>query len=146
MKNIFKDNLKLIHLKQMAKTIPTVGENLPWYSFKNPIDISICTVVFLLMCHVFIVLYIVSWRCIVFSKLVKRKVYCSWFHETLATPIARLVGNLGTINTRSSSRLETGQSNSEVSHQIIEIRYEIPNQVRKQVRKLQTILTVNFKN
>jgi hypothetical protein len=39
-----------------------------------------------------------------------------------------------------------GQSNSEVSHQIIEIRYEIPNQVRKQVRKLQTILTVNFKN
>ena len=30
--------------------------------------------------------------------------------------------------------------------QIIEIRYEIPNQVRKQVRKLQTILTVNFKN
>jgi hypothetical protein len=42
--------------------------------------------------------------------------------------------------------LETGQSNSKVSHQIIEIRYEIPNQVRKQVRKLQTILTVNFKN
>jgi hypothetical protein len=39
------------------------------------------------------------------------------------------------------------QSNSEVSHQIIEIRrYEIPNQVRKQVRKLQTILAVNFKN
>jgi hypothetical protein len=34
---------------------------------------------------------------------------------------------------RSSSWLETGQSNSEVSHQIIEIRYEIPNQVRKQV-------------
>jgi hypothetical protein len=68
----------------------------------------------------------------------------SWFHETLATPNARLVGNLGTINTRSSSWLETGQSNSKVSHQIIEIRYEIPNQVRKQVRKLQTILTVNF--
>jgi hypothetical protein len=42
--------------------------------------------------------------------------------------------------------LATGQSNSKVSHQIIEIRYEIPNQVRKQVRKLQTILTVNFKN
>jgi hypothetical protein len=36
----------------------------------------------------------------------------------------------------------TGQSNSKVSHQIIEIRYEIPNQVRK----LQTILTGNFKN
>jgi hypothetical protein len=70
----------------------------------------------------------------------------SWFHENLAAPVARLVGNLGTINTRSSSWLETGQSNSEVSHQIIEIRYEIPNQVRKQVRKLQTILTVNFKN
>jgi hypothetical protein len=29
---------------------------------------------------------------------------------------------------------------------MIEIRYEIPNQVRKQVRKLQTILMVNFKN
>jgi hypothetical protein len=71
-----------------------------------------------------------------------RKINYSWFHETLATPIARLVGNLGTINTRSSSWLETGQSNSEVSHQIIEIRYEIPNQVRK----LQTILAVNFKN
>jgi hypothetical protein len=70
----------------------------------------------------------------------------SWFHETLAAPIARLVGNLGTINTRSTSWLETDQSNSEVSHQIIEIRYEIPNQVRKQVRKLQTILAVNFKN
>jgi hypothetical protein len=70
----------------------------------------------------------------------------SWFHETLATPIARLVGKLGTINTRSSSWLETGQLSSEVSHQIIEIRYEIPNQVRKQVRELQTILTVNFKN
>jgi hypothetical protein len=55
----------------------------------------------------------------------------SWFHETLATPIARLVGNLGTINTRSSCWLETGQSNSKVSHQIIEIHYEIPNQVRK---------------
>jgi hypothetical protein len=54
----------------------------------------------------------------------------SWFHETLATPVARLVGNLGTINTRSSSWLETGQSNSKVSHQIIEIRYEILNQVR----------------
>jgi hypothetical protein len=40
--------------------------------------------------------------------------------------------------------LEIGQSNSKVLHQIIEIRYEIPNQVRKQVRKLQTILTVNF--
>jgi hypothetical protein len=70
----------------------------------------------------------------------------SWFHETLVALVARLVGNLGTRNTRSSSWLETGQSNSEVSHQIIEIRYEIPNQVRKQVRKLQTILAVNFKN
>jgi hypothetical protein len=38
------------------------------------------------------------------------------------------------------------QSNSEVSHEIIEIRDEIPNQVRKQVRKFQTILAVNFKN
>jgi hypothetical protein len=42
--------------------------------------------------------------------------------------------------------LETGQLNSEVLHQIIEICDEIPNQVRKQVRKLQTILAVNFKN
>jgi hypothetical protein len=32
------------------------------------------------------------------------------------------------------------------NYQIIEICYEIPNQVGKQVRKLQTILTVNFKN
>jgi hypothetical protein len=32
--------------------------------------------------------------------------------------------------------LETGQSNSEVSHQIIEIRNEIPNQVRKQVSQI----------
>jgi hypothetical protein len=39
--------------------------------------------------------------------------------------------------------LEIGQSNSEVSHQIIETRDEIPNQVPKQVRKLQTILAVD---
>jgi hypothetical protein len=57
--------------------------------------------------------------------------------------MARLVGNLGTINMRSSSLLEIGQSYSEVSHQIIETCDDIPNQVPKQVRKLQTILAVD---
>jgi hypothetical protein len=69
-------------------------------------------------------------------KSIHIKKFYSWLHKTLATPIARLVGNLGTItpiHTRSPSWLETGQSNSKVSHEIIEIRYEIPNQVRKQV-------------
>jgi hypothetical protein len=39
--------------------------------------------------------------------------------------------------------LEIGQSNSEVSHQIIETCDEILNHVPKQVRKLQTILAVD---
>jgi hypothetical protein len=62
----FKTYLKLrnIHFKQIAKTIPTFGKNLAVIFFKihfilyaNAIDIDlpICTILFLLICHVFIV-------------------------------------------------------------------------------------------
>jgi hypothetical protein len=80
----FKTSLKLrnIHFKQIAKTIPTFGKNLAVILFKihfilYAIDFPICTILFLLICHVFIVLYGVltavwcSDRCILFSKLVK---------------------------------------------------------------------------
>jgi hypothetical protein len=63
----FKTYLKLpnIHFKQIAKTIPTsctVGKNLAVIFFKihfilYPIDFPICTILFILLYHVFIVLY-----------------------------------------------------------------------------------------
>ena len=60
----FKTYLKLrnIHFKQIAKTIPTFGKNLAVIFFKihfilYGIDFPICTILFLLICHVFIMLY-----------------------------------------------------------------------------------------
>jgi hypothetical protein len=59
-----KTYLKLqnINFKQIEKTISTVGKKLAMIFFWNhfvlyPIDISNCTILFLLICHVFIVLY-----------------------------------------------------------------------------------------
>ena len=58
----FKTYLKLrnIHFEQIAKTIPTVGKNLNCcdillkpFCFVSYIDISISTILFLLICHVF---------------------------------------------------------------------------------------------
>jgi hypothetical protein len=74
----FKTYLKLrnIHFKQIAKNIPTVGKNLAVIFFTihfilYAIDFSICMILLLLICRVFIVLYGVLTGFIVFSKLVK---------------------------------------------------------------------------
>jgi hypothetical protein len=54
--------LRNIHFKQIAKTIQTFGKNLAVIFFKiyfilYAIDFPICTILFLLICHVLIVLY-----------------------------------------------------------------------------------------
>jgi hypothetical protein len=76
----FKTYLKLrnIHFKQIAKTIPTVGKNLAVIFFKihfilYAIDFSICTILFLLICHIFIVLYGVLTALLCFRNLYKLK-------------------------------------------------------------------------
>jgi hypothetical protein len=72
----FKTYLKLrnIHFKQIAKTIPTFGKNLAVIFFKihfilYAIDFPICTILFLLICHVFIVLYGVLTAVLCFRNL-----------------------------------------------------------------------------
>ena len=78
----FKTYLKLrnINFKQIAKTIPTFGKNLAVIFFKihfilHAIDFPICTILFLLICHVFIVLYGVLTAVLCFRNLQSKKCY-----------------------------------------------------------------------
>jgi hypothetical protein len=78
----FKTYLKLrsIHFKQIAKTIPTFGNNLAVIFFKihfilYAIDFPICTMLFILICHVFIVLYGVLTAVLCFRNLQSKQCY-----------------------------------------------------------------------
>jgi hypothetical protein len=69
-----------IHFKQIAKTIPTFGKNLAVIFFKihfilYAIDFPICTIVFLLICHVLIVLYGVLTALLCFRNLWSKNCY-----------------------------------------------------------------------
>jgi hypothetical protein len=74
--NLIKTYLKLrnIHFKQIAKSIPTLGKKPCRYILLKPdfvlypIDISSCEIIFLLISHVFIVLYGVLTLYCVFEK------------------------------------------------------------------------------
>ena len=93
----FKTYLKLrnIHFKQIAKTIPTFGKNLAMIFFKinfilYAIYFQICTILFISICHVFIVLYGVLTALLCFRtcevksviKTLFRTIYCCTFHFT----------------------------------------------------------------
>jgi hypothetical protein len=76
----FKTYLKLrsIHFKQIAKTIPTFGANLAVIFFKirfilYAVDFPICTILFLLICYVFIALYGVLTAVLFFFETCKVK-------------------------------------------------------------------------